>query len=298
MLEIKESDMEKQKSTNINLNISELRYIKRNNKVLGKTYIEYDSESTILVSGPVGSGKTSLLYSLSAVIPNIERFRKVHYNGELSYTEQNKSFHITLKNYRWFFQRIAVLFQYPDNNFIALRVIDEFNLLKKTAYDPRNLEYDRLLFQLKIRDLGLASLTNLSEGQKQMVALACMFLRNPGNIFLDEPLTMLDRVNRKLFIDWLVDFKKVFPTKGLAIATHKPMLFQSLTPRIFSYHNSEPTFIEVEDALTQNDISNEIINTKSIQTVPPYHRSNTCSRSVSENLTEELCFQRFIFSKN
>ena len=225
----------------LQIQIESLSYQTKPN-IINSTSLNYNSTDTAIITGPIGSGKTSLLYCLSAIIPNIESFRHVKFNGNLDYSKNSETYFINRENYRWFFDKISVLFQYPDNNFIAERVFDEFKLLRLIGYDSKLVEFNRLIFQLKIRELGTSLVSTLSEGQKQMVSLACMFLRNPSFVYLDEPLTMLDKVNRFLFLDWLIQFKKYCNESGLIIASHKPMLYSDLSPKFFVFKSENKSF--------------------------------------------------------
>ena len=62
---------------------------------------------------------------------------------------------------------------------------------------------------------------NLSGGQRQKIAIARTFLRNPSIIILDEPTNSLDGETEKIMNDYIIESCS---KKTLIIATHKPSL--------------------------------------------------------------------------
>ena len=262
----------------IDLNLKSISYPEKAT-FLTDTLFRYNSTNTAIITGPLGSGKSTLLNCLSSIIPNVEGYRQIKMNGQLKFRNFTKNFiQIDKNNYRWYLSIISVLFQYPDNNFIADTVIDEFKLLKKSIPKNTNIDPENLIYDLKIRNLGKFSIGELSEGQKQMVALASTFLRNPKNVFLDEPLTMLDKENRILFLKWLEKLKTLYPNKGLIITTHRPHLFKFLNPMYYIFDKRNKKFVLSNECLSDLKIDGKKINTNSIKKIKPYYNSNYTSR--------------------
>ncbi len=69
----------------------------------------------------------------------------------------------------------------------------------------------------------------LSGGQAQRVALARLYLRNPGLILLDEPTAHLDDDTRKAVLDGLLSFAR---GRTLLLVTHSPAVARTLPRRI------------------------------------------------------------------
>jgi len=68
----------------------------------------------------------------------------------------------------------------------------------------------------------------LSGGQMQRVALARLFLRDPGLILLDEPTAHLDDVTQAQVLDEILSFAR---GRTLLLATHAPAVAARL-PRV------------------------------------------------------------------
>ena len=62
---------------------------------------------------------------------------------------------------------------------------------------------------------------NLSGGQRQKIALARTFLREPSIIILDEPTNSLDGETENIMTNYI---KESYAKKTLILATHKPSL--------------------------------------------------------------------------
>ena len=69
---------------------------------------------------------------------------------------------------------------------------------------------------------------NLSGGQRQKIALARTFLRDPSIIIMDEPTNSLDGETEKVMQDYIINNYK---NKTFILATHKPSLL-SLVERV------------------------------------------------------------------
>lgn len=253
-------------NNSLNLHIGSFAY--DDQIILQKTDIEYNFENIYVVYGQTGCGKTSLLYGSSSIIPNVRGWRMLGFDGTLTYNNNNKRTEIDKKNYKWFLSQVNVIFQFPDNNFIANTVYEEFKLLKKLIPDDFFIKHDKLLYDLNIRDLANAKINELSEGQKQIIALSCCFLRSPKMIFLDEPLTMLDKENRTKFLSYLKRYKEQNPDNGIVITTHTPNLFASLNPVYISFNKVNKSFAVNCKAIAEQKIIEHKTNS-----ISPYFSS-------------------------
>ena len=117
------------------------------------------------ITGSNGSGKTSLLYCLSGLIPR-------HINAKITGK--------TLIN-----QTVGIVFQNPDFSIFNLTVAEE------VAFGA-TANVNQALKAVGIWQYRHTDPQTLSYGEKQKVCLAGILARNPAVILLDEPTAMLD----------------------------------------------------------------------------------------------------------
>lgn len=67
--------------------------------------------------------------------------------------------------------------------------------------------------------------SNLSGGQRQVIALSRALLTNPPILMMDEPTSMMDMTSERQFVSRL---KRSFKDKTLLIISHRPSIFQAV----------------------------------------------------------------------
>ena len=153
----------------------------------GKLQILYDvnftanSKEVTVIVGPHGSGKSTLLKTIAGYT--------TVYGGQVRFQGQD----ITgMASHRIARKGIAYLPQ-TDNVFAALTVTENLRLaghsIKTEPYQARYERVSRLFPQLGSYPRTKAS--NLSGGERQMLAMAIALIRNPSAILLDEPTANL-----------------------------------------------------------------------------------------------------------
>src|SRR5215217_603691 len=136
----------------------------------------------VTIIGHNGSGKSTLVKLLTAVLyPNEGEIR---IDG-IPVREENQ----------WEIrERVAVVFQDPDDQLIMNRVADD------VAFGPENLGLPReeiggrvefALRALGLEEIGGRLIEDLSPGQKQRVAIAGALAMRPHFLILDEPTSLL-----------------------------------------------------------------------------------------------------------
>lgn len=142
---------------------------------------------TILISGASGGGKSTFLYALKGLVPNIISGT---IRGELLFYGKPITEVSTLLKVK-----IALLQQNPDSQMISRLVLDEL------AFGLENLKYNRDEILKKINNYATLfsinyllnrSISSLSGGEKQKVALVSLLLTDPEVLLLDEPTAFLD----------------------------------------------------------------------------------------------------------
>ncbi|MFM7225036.1 MAG: ABC transporter ATP-binding protein, partial [Actinomycetota bacterium] len=145
-----------------------------------------DGEFFLLV-GETGRGKTTMLRAVNGLVPHFtggELRGRVHVD-ELS----------TVAHPREFATRVGTVGQQPSAGFVTDRVEDEL------AYVMENLGTDPAAMRRRVEDvldlLGIAalrwrSLSTLSSGEAQRVAIGSVLTAGPRTLVLDEPTSALD----------------------------------------------------------------------------------------------------------
>ncbi|HZK18509.1 MAG TPA: energy-coupling factor transporter ATPase [Clostridia bacterium] len=139
--------------------------------------------------GPNGSGKSTLARHLNALL--LPTHGRVLVNGLETGDE---------RNHRSIRQLVGMVFQNPENQFVASIVEDD------VAFGPENLglpqgeikdRVDEALSLVGLEDHRYKPPHFLSGGQKQLLAIAGILAMRPKCLILDEPTAMLDPTGRK-----------------------------------------------------------------------------------------------------
>ena len=170
----------------------------------------------ILVAGPTGCGKSTLVYCLDGLIPHV-------FGGELKgrviVSEKNT---MDFEVYQ-LAQSVGTVFQNAENQLCSLIVEDEVAFGPENLALPKDEIRKRMNFALEatsIRDYLQKYVFNLSAGQKQRVVIASSLSLLPRILVLDEPLSELDPCGSK---EMLQTLKKLNEDLGMTIvlAEHK-----------------------------------------------------------------------------
>lgn len=144
--------------------------------------------SVVLVTGVSGCGKTTLMRLANGLCPH-------YYEGTLSGNVKIFGKDTQTSSVSEVSELVGTLFQDPEDQFFALNVRDEMGFALKTAgIDAKTVEkrINDVAQRLRISELLKNSISALSEGQKQRVALAEILVTLPRALILDEPSANLD----------------------------------------------------------------------------------------------------------
>ncbi|GAA0346695.1 ABC transporter ATP-binding protein [Bacillus carboniphilus] len=173
-----------------------LQYEEVKQPTLNHIQFSVEQGERVLLLGPSGCGKSSLTYCLNGLYPRdldgilegniyIKDRKSVEYEpGELS-------------------QVVGVVFQDPESQFCMLTVEDEIafgleNIGVKQERMEERIEY--ALDLVGMREYRNATISSLSGGWKQKLALACVLVLEPNILILDEPTANLDPIASVEFI--------------------------------------------------------------------------------------------------
>lgn len=123
--------------------------------------------------------------------------------------------------------------------------LKRFGLDKIIRSHPRGLD-------MPLGEDGLG----LSGGQKQIIALARMTLRNPRVVLLDEPTTGLDQATERIALNALAQWGK---DKTMVLVTHRPQVLQ-IVNRIIVMDNGKVVMDGPRDLVLQKLMQNETEN--------------------------------------
>ncbi len=182
------------------LQISQLEFFYGKNKILQIPRFEIQKGEKVFLLGPSGSGKSTLLELIAGILKPA--------SGDLILNGENLSqFNLSeLDQFRA--ENIGYIFQ-SFNLIPFLSVIENIQL----PFLFQKKSFDEILLKSLIERLGLSSFVNrsvsqLSVGQQQRVAVARALLKRPKIILADEPTSALDYDHREDFLKLLFELCK------------------------------------------------------------------------------------------
>lgn len=172
--------------------------------VLQDINLRMDEGESLLLLGPSGSGKSSLTQCLNGLFPR-------ELDGRMS--GQVKIFGKDTLDYApgEVAQHVGVVFQDPETQFCMLTVENEIAFGLENICVPQEemaRRVDEVLEQTGLMTSKGRPIHELSGGQKQKLALACVLVMGPEVLILDEPTANLDPVAKTDFIRLLQQMKE------------------------------------------------------------------------------------------
>lgn len=189
--------------------------------------LEVEEGEVVILAGPSGCGKSTLLRAVNGLIPHM-------YTGEYSGDVLVEGAPVKDESMRNLAQKVGFLFQNPENQIFM------FSVERDVAFGLENLgvpreemrnRVDESMAQLGIAHLARRAPHELSDGQKQRVALAGVLAMRPGLIILDEPTSLLDPMTASELVE-LVD--RIRRDKGTTfiVVEHRLDLLVRIADRI------------------------------------------------------------------
>jgi energy-coupling factor transporter ATP-binding protein EcfA2 len=142
----------------------------------------------VVLAGPSGCGKSTLLRSINGLIPHM-------YSGETEGSVVVDGQAVVSTAMSSLAQKVGLLFQNPENQIFMFSVERDVAFGLENLGVPRDemrVRVDRAMRLLGVTELAARAPHELSDGQKQRVALAGIIAMNPKLVILDEPTSLLD----------------------------------------------------------------------------------------------------------
>jgi energy-coupling factor transporter ATP-binding protein EcfA2 len=164
------------------------RYIDTEKWAVEKFDLEIEQGTVTVLAGQSGCGKSTLLRCMNGLIPHM-------YPGEYLGGITMDGVTVDKTKMGELAQKVGLLFQNPENQIFM------FSVERDIAFGLENLglpreeirkRVDEVMRLLGITHLALRAPHELSDGQKQRVALAGVIAMRPRLIILDEPTSLLD----------------------------------------------------------------------------------------------------------
>lgn len=189
----------------------DLAYAYQNEQQLLFPNIDLTTGEHMLVLGPSGVGKTTLLYLLSGLLQPL--------GGTVSINGINLGSMNRKKIDKFRGEHIGHIFQ--QYHFIkSLNVSENLRLRQRctNSADSTQRRYD-LVERLGLEKQLQKKVTELSQGQQQRLCIALGLIHKPTIILADEPTSNLDDANCTKVIDLLKEEAKICKS-SLLIITH------------------------------------------------------------------------------
>ena len=190
---------------------SNLTYTYESGEQLTFPDVDLNPGEHLLVIGPSGVGKTTLLYLMAGLLPPLGG--KVSIDG----TDLNSLTRKQIDLFRG--HHIGLVFQ--QYHFVrSLTVEDNLRLRQSFPKHTNDKQRrDQLAERLGLSDHLRKKVSALSQGQQQRLSIALGLIHRPKVIFADEPTANLDDTNCVKVIDLLKEEAEIC-NSSLVIITH------------------------------------------------------------------------------
>lgn len=151
----------------------------------------------VIIAGSSGCGKSTLLRSVNGLIPHM-------YRGETKGSVHVTGVDVSRVQVVNLAKKVGFVFQNPENQIFMFSVERDVAFGLENLGLPREVIRERVDWSLRllnIEHLAQRAPHELSDGQKQRVALAGVLAMKPEVLILDEPTSLLDPSTAKELIE-------------------------------------------------------------------------------------------------
>ena len=179
------------------------RYFGSKDLILNNVNLEIAQKEIVLIVGHSGSGKSTLLRAINGLIPH-------QHSGDYSGDVIVDGLSVPRTNMNQLALSVGYIFQNPENQIFMFSVERDIGFGLENLGLPREIVRERVNWAmdvLKIRDLALRAPHELSDGQKQRVAIAGVVAMKPKILILDEPTSLLDPFTARELVDLVLKLR-------------------------------------------------------------------------------------------
>jgi len=151
----------------------------------------------VVLTGPTGCGKTTLCRCLNGLVPHF-------YGGEMSGEVEVVGLNVLKHSTNELAEYVGFVFQNPENQLFSLSVERDIAFGLENLAMPRDRLRKRVEWAIDttgIGDIRDRSPHELSGGQQQKAAIACVLAMRPKVMVLDEPTSFLDPLSAKNILE-------------------------------------------------------------------------------------------------
>ena len=195
--------------------------------VLNKVNLAIREGEIVVLAGHSGSGKSTLLRTINGLIPH-------QHGGEYSGEVIVDGMVVASSKMSELATKVGYIFQNPENQIFM------FSVERDIAFGLENLglateeirsRVDWAMELLQISHLALRAPHELSDGQKQRVAIAGVLAMKPKVLILDEPTSLLDPQTARSLVELVRDLRSSLGMTVL-IVEHRLDLVAKICDRI------------------------------------------------------------------
>lgn len=202
--------------------------------------------------GKSGSGKTTLLNVINLLIK--AKSGKI-YSDIVGDIESNNSIDIHRSHTSTIFQNTNLI---PRLNVLENVLIGKINKFAPFSFTLPNSNVEKQKALICLQEVGLlskslASITTLSGGEKQRVAVARAIFKNPRLLIADEPVSNLDPQNTRLIMKLI---KKICINKKMCciVSLHNPEIAIKFSKNIIALKNGK-IILNKNNGITKKEIN-------------------------------------------
>ena len=182
--------------------------------------LDVTSGSAVAITGPSGSGKTTLLNIIAGIQPAISGSVRIH-NAELIQMPDSERRTFRLRQIGLVFQSFELIeyLSVLDNVLLPARINPAVALTNTLRDRARHL-----LTQVGLERAMPRSVTRLSQGERQRVAICRALITNPPLLLADEPTGNLDPDSTLRIVNILLSQVREYGTTLLMVSHDHTLL--------------------------------------------------------------------------